>query len=254
MDKEKIEKEGLLELYLLGELDPETESQVDELLSSNQELREQFREMELDFERIGRDNAINPPEKIEHSLREKLQGSYQIGQRMKRRSASLLVAASLAGIFALSTIWLYIQWKGAQADLVAMQEQTSEVELRLSTLEARYSETDSRYREINNPAVTPLLLTGNSLSPESRAIVYVNHPDRIVIVNASGLKPLERHQTYQMWADVEGEMINMGLVPEDQDYIPVRYIDKAESLNITIEPAGGNDHPTVENLISNIYL
>ena len=49
-------------------------------------------------------------------------------------------------------------------------------------------------------------------------------------------------------------MINMGILEADQEYIPVRYIDKAESLNITIEPAGGSEHPTVEQLISNIYL
>jgi hypothetical protein len=59
---------------------------------------------------------------------------------------------------------------------------------------------------------------------------------------------------YQMWADVDGVMINMGLLPADADLIPVKYIDRAESFNITIEPAGGNDHPTVENLISNVLL
>ena len=73
-------------------------------------------------------------------------------------------------------------------------------------------------------------------------------------MNSRGLDPLDTEHTYQMWADVDGEMINMGLVPAEQDYIPLRYIDKAESLNITIEPAGGSEHPTVEQLISNIYL
>lgn len=49
-------------------------------------------------------------------------------------------------------------------------------------------------------------------------------------------------------------MISMGLLPTDKDLVALTYIEKAESLNITIEPKGGNDHPTVERLISNIYL
>jgi hypothetical protein len=46
----------------------------------------------------------------------------------------------------------------------------------------------------------------------------------------------------------------MGLLPTDRELVTLTYIDRAESLNITIEPKGGNDHPTVERLISNVYL
>ena len=65
---------------------------------------------------------------------------------------------------------------------------------------------------------------------------------------------LKENETYQMWADVDGEMISMGLVPTDQELVALAYIDDAESLNITIEPEGGNDHPTVSRLISNVFL
>jgi hypothetical protein len=40
----------------------------------------------------------------------------------------------------------------------------------------------------------------------------------------------------------------------NEELITLKYIDKAESLNITIEPAGGNDHPTVEKLIAYVTL
>jgi anti-sigma-K factor RskA len=57
-----------------------------------------------------------------------------------------------------------------------------------------------------------------------------------------------------MWADVEGEMINMGVINNTENLLAMTYIEDAESLNITIEPAGGSDHPTVSRLISNVYL
>ncbi len=82
----------------------------------------------------------------------------------------------------------------------------------------------------------------------------MNHKDKSVWVNPQSLPPLSEEETYQMWADVDGEMINMGLLPTDKELIALTYIDRAASLNITIEPKGGNDHPTVERLISNVYL
>ena len=57
-----------------------------------------------------------------------------------------------------------------------------------------------------------------------------------------------------MWSDVEGEMIDMGLLDSNRNLIELKYIDAAESLNITIEPAGGNDHPTVADLVSYVTL
>ena len=74
------------------------------------------------------------------------------------------------------------------------------------------------------------------------------------MVSPQGLPNLPDNQTYQMWSDVDGEMIDMGLLPNDKELVTLKYIDRAESLNITIEPAGGNDHPTVERLISYVTL
>ena len=49
-------------------------------------------------------------------------------------------------------------------------------------------------------------------------------------------------------------MISMGVLDRTKNLLTMNYIDNAESLNITIEPLGGNDHPTVSRLVSNVYL
>ena len=81
-------------------------------------------------------------------------------------------------------------------------------------------------------------------------MAYVNHKNQLVLVNPKGLPALPSDQTYQMWSDVDGEMINMGTFPTDTELVSLKYIENAESLNITIEPAGGSDHPNVEQLVS----
>ena len=253
MDKEKIIKEGLLEGYLLGTLSREDEALIASAIANDPELQERFNSLEEEFEHIGMENAIQPPARVREKLVKSLESTGD-SQNKTLYSGKLLIAASMAALFALSSFWLYLQWQSSIENLSNLEQQTVDLQNRLQSLERQYDATNVRYSTISDPKVIPLYLVGNNISPDSRAVAYINHETGTVVVNSRGLNPLDTEHTYQMWADVDGEMINMGLVPVGQDYIPLRYIDKAESLNITIEPSGGSEHPTVEQLISNIYL
>jgi hypothetical protein len=60
-------------------------------------------------------------------------------------------------------------------------------------------------------------------------------------------------KTYQIWADVDKVMIPLGIFGEDP-ISEIKCLKRATSLNVTIEPAGGSEHPTVENLIMSIQV
>lgn len=263
MDRKQIIDEGLLELYLLGELSLEEEQKVVALIAKDKDLRTIFNDLELAFEKLGMENAITPPEKVREQLKTKLGKPYIASRSEQKNSPALegkkystkfLVAASIAIVFALSSIWLYSKWRQSLETLNFLQSQTVILEERLSQLENNYQLTSTKYNAINNPQIIPLVLNGNDRSPGSKVVFFVNHQNKTVLVNAQGLSPLDAENSYQLWADVEGEMINMGLLSTEEDLIPAIYISKAESFNITIEPAGGNNHPTVKNLIGNVYL
>ena len=57
-----------------------------------------------------------------------------------------------------------------------------------------------------------------------------------------------------MWAEVNGEMVNLGVIRNVQDKDKLRALPYAENAvsYITIEPKGGNDTPTVQNIVANI--
>ena len=135
-----------------------------------------------------------------------------------------------------------------------MSDYKDSIKEELNELNKNYSDLSDSYAYISDPNTKQYILDGNQLAPNARILSYVNHEKKSVLINAKLLPELDAHHDYQMWADVGGEMINMGLIPKGEDMIAMTYIDDAESLNITIEPAGGNDHPTVSRLISNVYL
>ncbi len=250
MDRKKILEEGLLEKYLLDELSEKEAQWVSQIIANDEDLKNQFALLEDDFEKIALENAITPPQDVKI----KLQNTLEVNQIKNLSKTWLYAAASLALLFLLSSFWMYQRWQQAENNFEGLQNQTTVLQERLNALEENYLLTNTRLKTINGPQTIPLILHGNELVPNSRAVAYVNHESKMVVVNAQGLPKLSEENTYQMWSDVDGEMINMGLLPTDEELITLKYIDKAESLNITIEPAGGNDHPTVEKLIANVTL
>ena len=262
MDRKTILEQGLLVDFLLGELSPQEENAVAKALKKDEVLRKEYRKLESDFEKLAMENAISPPIGVRDSLEDRLKSDTREQETPVRSVRSnnaysqtrLMVAASLAAIFALSSFWLYNQWQTAEENTKLAREEQYELQRNYQNLSEEIEQVKEMYSVMNDQNAIPLLLKGNDLAPEARAIAYVNHKDRSVFVNPKALPALSEEETYQMWADVDGEMISMGLLPTDQELVTLTYIDRATSLNITIEPKGGNDHPTVERLISNVYL
>lgn len=263
MDRKKLEKEGILTQYILGELDMATTQEVEQLLMSDKELYQILLLLEDDFERMGRENAIDPPAHVKTALAVALDTSTSRpadgskSQNLTRpfwKSASWRIAASVALVFGLSALWLFQQWQSTRTDLEGLRTESQQLTNRLDALEQEISTVNAKYGQVNHPDVVPLLLVGNDQLPEAKVVAYLNHKSRSVVVNTVALPDLRNTQSYQMWADVDGEMIDMGLLDTGEDLVPVKYIDRAESLNITVEPYGGSEHPTVSSLVSYVKL
>ncbi|MEM7185365.1 MAG: anti-sigma factor [Bacteroidota bacterium] len=257
MEKKEILESGLLEQYLLGELTGSQQEQVAHFVRTDEEVRMAYSKLEADLERMAQENAIAPPPMVKAQLIEELRSEDTATVSMPSRSRSnpwLAVAASIALLLGISSYWLYSKWNSAEENLKLVEQQRTELDQELTELVASYDEVLEWYKAINDPNAIKVVLKGNDLAPKALAVGYVNHETRSVVMDAKGLPALDEDHDYQLWADVDGEMIDMGVIKKGTEMLAMNYIENAESLNITIEPAGGNDHPTVERLISNVYL
>lgn len=257
-EKHDIIESGMLERYLLGELSKDDRLVVEHAIADDTELKAYFDQLELDLETMALENAITPSGNVKRAMLRQLESDTDdsIKKIRKPRPARTYtaIAASLAVLFLLSSFWLYQKLNGIQEDLRVVKDQNTLLLDENEDLVKNFDDTVKLLDQLNNADTEKLIMRGNALSPNARAISYVNHKNKTVILNASELPELPADKDYQLWADVEGEMIDMGVIPKNTDMAVMKYIDAAESLNITIEPAGGNDHPTVSQLITNFYL
>ncbi len=256
-EMKNIRESGLLERYLLGELSPLEERQIQDQLEADSSLMNHFQTLEANFEQIAQENAIQPPAELKDTIL-KVATVNEVNTHETNSGSALksylAIAASLALLFGVSSFWLYSQINTMEEDLRLVQEEKLQLKSNYERLESDLAETSKWYTLVNHPDTEKFILKGNDQSPNATAISYVNHKSKSVVLNAKGLPTLDNDHDYQLWADVEGVMIDMGVIPKNSEMIAMNYIPNSESLNITIEPAGGNDHPTVERLISNIYL
>ena len=68
MTKKKILEEGLLEQYLLGDLDRTTQGKIEEVLTNDHRLHNLFLNLERDFEHLNMENSITVPNHVKIAL------------------------------------------------------------------------------------------------------------------------------------------------------------------------------------------
>jgi anti-sigma-K factor RskA len=254
MDKDYILENGILEIYLLSEFNETEQIEVERAINTNSELESIFIDLEANFEKLAFENAINPPPAVKDNLIQSIGTKIIPLQKTKYLRTYLGIASGIAACLFIGFIWLYTNLDQTKKQLQIVENQKLQFSEEINGLNSKIETADKLLDMISSPDVEQYVVKGNSLAPDAQIVNYINHKEKLVVINTKSLPMLDDEHDYQMWADVEGKMINMGLISKNASLVVMNYIEKAESLNITIEPEGGSDNPNVAQLIGNVYL
>jgi anti-sigma-K factor RskA len=236
MDKEEFLASGLLEQYVLGIADPDEVQEVERFLQRYPELRQEASELHMAIEDYANQLSIPPPPR---RAQEQFSGS----------TATSTVPSGQIN-------WLNVVVMGALA-LLCLLTALRMRNLQQQNQELRTQVADCSSREhiiafLKDSDTEPILLSSSPKAPQAAALVYWNENDGAAMLNPFGLEKLYANEQYQIWADVDGKMISIGLINPNLDkYQNLKYLPNASSLNITIEPRGGSKTPTVSRLVAN---
>ncbi|MBT8210935.1 MAG: anti-sigma factor [Eudoraea sp.] len=238
----------LLEKYLLGNTSLEESQQVERYIAMYPEVRKTYDELQENLETFAKMHALKTPEGLKTKILVRIRAQ-QAGRRKFRRYA--IAATFAAFIFAGSS---YFFWNQSQN----LQQENTIVNNKIKTLEAdmrsQLEDVRNQFIVLNNPSTRKYMVNGNKKASELKAVAYINPVKKLSYINVRNLPHLPEDKCYQMWAEVNGEMVNLGVIKEIQDkdkLLALPYAEKAISY-ITIEPKGGNDTPTVQNIVANI--
>jgi len=249
--KEKIKiflDTDLLEKYLLGATSTEESLRVERYIAMYPEVREAYNELQENLETFAKLHALKTPKGLKEQI------LFRIRQEKRSRSKfyRFAVAASIAAlIFAGASYFFYNQNQSLQKENSIVNNKIQDLE---NDMKIQLEDIRNQYIVLNNPNTRRYSVNGNTKAQELKAVAYINPVKKLSYINVSNLPQLPENKCFQMWAEVNGEMVNLGIIKQFDDkekLLALPYADNAVGY-ITIEPQGGNNTPTVQNIVANI--
>lgn len=264
MTKEEFLKTGLCEQFVLGLTTPEESALVVEMLEKYPELKTDCMKLEGCMEQYARAHAIAPPPGLRKTILDKIdevtgEQTTPINNNATASKGGILiptwtaiaVAASFVGVLFFS----FFAWDGKTR--VESKLGFLETEFQLFKKDCEALEKERKvYASLNtflqDPKTIHVHLRGTKNAPDALAVVFWNKTKDNAYLKLVNLPPPPKGKTYQMWADIDNKMVDMGIFKHDpNELIPLPYMANAVSLNVTLEDEKGSDHPDVSQLMVN---
>jgi len=250
-DKIKIFLDSdLLENYLLETTSEEETLKVEQYIAMYPEVRKTYIELQENLEIFAKLHALKTPE----GLKKRILNDVKKEKSLKSKFLRYAVAASfIAFLFAGASYFFYNQNQSLQQEntLVTNKMKDLEEDMRIQLEDVR-----NQFIVLNNPKTKKYDVVGNKKAKDLKAITYVNPVKKLSFINVRNLPNLPEDKCLQMWAEVNGKMVNLGVIKDANNkdkLLALPYVQDAIGY-ITIEPKGGNITPSVENIVANITL
>lgn len=238
----------LLEQYLLEATTEEETRQVERYIAMYPEVRNTYIELQENLEIFAKMHAIKTPDGLKDTILKNVKSE----NKGRKKFFMYAIAASFTALIfagASYTFWNQNQSLQEENIIVNTKIQNLEENMRLQLEEVR-----NQFIVLHNPKTKQLTVKGNNKAKELKAVAYINPVKKLSYINVSRLPNLPENQCFQMWAEVNGEMLNLGIIQEATDSEKLMALPYGENAvgYITIESKGGKTTPTVENIVANI--
>ncbi|WP_298931186.1 anti-sigma factor [uncultured Allomuricauda sp.] len=249
--KEKVKiflDSDILEKYLLGDTSKEENLKAERYITMYPEVRETYNELQDNLEAFAKTYARKTPE----GLKEIILHSARKEQVASKKFFRYAIAASVAiMIFAGSSYFFWNQSKSLQEENTLVTNQMKSLE---ENMKNQLEDVRNQFIVLNNPGTKRYNVKGKMEAKELKAVAYINPVKKLSYINVSNVPNLPENKCFQMWAEVNGELVNLGVIKQFDDKNKLLALPYAENAigYITIEPEGGNTSPTVQNIVANI--
>ncbi len=256
---------GKLEEYLMGTCDQQVREKVEYFINTYPEVKTEYDSLQNNIEEMAKKLALKTPIGLKEAIVSCLEDDdcYEVKSKLTKIPES---NSNPSG-----SILRFLPWAAAIVAIVtsvslfnqnhSLRNQNMEIHAQHNLLQARYDAQELELASLSeklfisgHDKTARLVMAGNNLSPDFQTTAFYNNVAGKAILYVNNLGAIDTNHCYQVWADVDGKMVNMGILPHKQGAYELKFLDKASSINITIEPKGGSDHPTVSKIISSEEL
>ena len=252
---------GKLEQYVVGAIQDVVEvEKIEEMIKSYPQVASVYQQLQEDLNDFTLLDAVDPPERLKLQILSGLASNERVKKnngtkdqynvfKMVAIAASLLLIVSLGGL-------LFSNKENGQLreDLMTLRKDNALIQEQIATYKEEKEIIGRELKLIADIGTQKYIL--NDRKSNLKVVAYHNSDAKFAKIQVEQLPVYDQNSDYQLWADVDGEMISLAVLRSEASSFNVdsELLDKASSLNVTLEKAGGSEHATVENLVTNINL
>ncbi len=252
----------LLEKYLIGRASELEIKTIEGLFKTNPEIKATYNKMQSDLELVSQANASEVSghllSNILYELDDKPVVSMQTNHKSERKRSwiSFTIAASVAAIlFAATSYKLHQQNQQLISENQVIVDEIFDLRTDISKNHLTLDQLRTQLDQLNNPETEKYVLKGNRKAKNLKTVVYINSKDKTSMLDVVSLPTLKKEQCYQIWADIQGKMVSLGILNEtDRRLQNIPYTKDALGLSITIEPKGGSREASSETPVAEISI
>lgn len=258
---------GVLESYALGLCNATEAAGVERMCELYPDVKAELEAIQLTLNGYGSAHAETPSSAVKERIFEEIAELEKasptpakvipLNDRKENNSNTYryFAAASilLLGLSLIGNLVFYGRWKKASEEVVALRTERNVLADNLRTNQVKMDDMHRSMDVMGNPAVSRVMMKGVGANPESMAMVYWNKASKEVYIEVKQLPKLEEGKQFQLWAIVNGQPVDAGMLPmESSDSLTMmrmKDFETAQAFAITIEKMGGSPTPTMDKMV-----
>lgn len=251
---------GLLEKYLLGETTSAETEMVESHISKYPEVQNAYNTLQFNLEVVAKSNAIDAPKDILNNILDELEEETPViklrTQRTYKKWHRFSVAASVAALLFAGTSYIfYNQNQKLSKENQVVVDEIFDLRGDIAKNNEMLDNVMRQLLKLNNPETEKYIIKGNERAKDLKTVAYINPKEKTSMIDVVSLPQLPEEQCYQIWAELQGKMVNLGILDKaDRKLRSIPYMEDALALSITIEPKGGNTTASLQNSVAEISL
>lgn len=258
MDVQEYITSGILELYVAGLLSEEENLEVHGHALEHAEIMSEIEEIEAAILALGKTVSPGLPHNFE-IIREMIDIQKEtkvVELQRKDINWSWYMGWAASVLLALGLFWMYTQNQELKSEIQLVENEKQSLEQQITDANTSLVDTQELLNTIRDKNIDVVPLGGQEISPTSYAKAYWNKTDQKVFIDARGLPEPPDGFVYQVWSLKLSPLTptSMGLLEDfASDENKVFALNnpsgnESEAFGITLEPAGGSESPTLEQL------
>lgn len=257
MDIKKYIDSGILELYVAGVLSEKENQEVYDNMQRYPLIRTEVLQIELAVKSLSAamaaDYIVKPFKDLENRLtnRGKI---IQLDQKAKSRPWLAYAGWAASVALLLGSVYMYNQNLNLKEALKIADIENAALEESIAKANESSEMANELVNIIRAKDIEAITLGGQAISPDAFAKVFWNKETKMAYIDVAGLPEPPAGKVYQVWSLKLNPLTptSLGILDDyatdDNKVFTLSNENESQAFGITLEPAGGSESPTLEQL------